>query len=112
MVRWRGGRSRNYRLSLTMEKLANVHPGEVLNEEFLIPMGISAYRLSKELYIPQTRISEILKGKRRVTADTALRLSAFFGNSAKFWLGLQDDYDVEEEIRAKKDEFNLIQKFA
>ncbi|MEY3646870.1 MAG: hypothetical protein RL127_1578 [Bacteroidota bacterium] len=95
-----------------MEKLANVHPGEVLNEEFLIPMGISAYRLSKELYIPQTRISEILKGKRRVTADTALRLSAFFGNSAKFWLGLQDDYDVEEEIRAKKDEFNLIQKFA
>ncbi len=95
-----------------MEKLANVHPGEVLNEEFLIPMGISAYRLSKELYIPQTRISEILKGKRRVTADTALRLSAFFGNSAKFWLGLQDDYDVEEEIRAQKDEFNLIQKFA
>jgi addiction module HigA family antidote len=95
-----------------MEKLANVHPGEVLNEESLIPMGISAYRLSKELYIPQTRISEILKGKRRVTADTALRLSAFFGNSAKFWLGLQDDYDVEEEIRAKKDEFNLIQKFA
>jgi addiction module HigA family antidote len=95
-----------------MEKLANVHPGEVLNEEFLIPMGISAYRLSKELYIPQTRISEILKGKRRVTADTALRLSAFFGNSAKFWLGLHDDYDVEEEIRAKKDEFNLIQKFA
>jgi len=95
-----------------MEKLANVHPGEVLREEFLIPMGISAYRLSKELYIPQTRISEILKGKRRVTADTALRLSAFFGNSAKFWLGLQDDYDVEEEIRAKKDEFNLIQKFA
>ena len=112
MVRWYGGGSRNYRLSLTMEKLANVHPGEVLNEEFLIPMGISAYRLSKELYIPQTRISEILKGKRRVTADTALRLSAFFGNSAKFWLGLQDDYDVEEEIRAKKDEFNLIQKFA
>jgi antitoxin HigA-1 len=95
-----------------MEKLANIHPGEVLNEEFLIPMGISAYRLSKELYIPQTRISEILKGKRRVTADTALRLSAFFGNSAKFWLGLQDDYDVEEEIRAKQDEFNLIQKFA
>ncbi len=95
-----------------MKTLANIHPGEILREEFLSPLGISAYRLSKELFIPQTRISEILKGKRRVTADTALRLSAFFGNSAKFWLSLQDDYDVEEEIRAKKDEFNLIQKFA
>lgn len=95
-----------------MEKLANVHPGEILQEEFLIPMRISAYRLSKELHIPQTRISEILKGKRRITADTALRLSAFFGNSAKFWLSLQDDYDVEEEIRTKQEEFNMIQKFA
>jgi antitoxin HigA-1 len=95
-----------------MEKLANIHPGEILQEEFLIPMGISAYRLSKELHIPQTRISEILKGKRRVTADTALRLSAFFGNSAKFWLSLQDDYDVEEELRTKQEEFNLIHKFA
>jgi addiction module HigA family antidote len=75
-------------------------------------MGVSAYRLSKELHIPQTRISEILKGKRRITADTALRLSAFFGNSAKFWLSLQDDYDVEEEIRNKQEEFNMIQKFA
>ena len=78
-----------------MKTLANIHPGEILQEEFLIPMGISAYRLSKELFIPQTRISEILKGKRRVTADTALRLSAFFGNSAKFWLNLQQDYDLE-----------------
>ena len=95
-----------------MEKLANIHPGEILQEEFLTPMGISAYRLSKELHIPQTRIAEILKGKRRVTADTALRLSAFFGNSAKFWLSLQDDYDVEEEIRTKQEEFNMIQKFA
>jgi addiction module HigA family antidote len=95
-----------------MEKLANVHPGEILQEEFLFPMGISAYRLSKELHIPQTRISEILKGKRRITADTALRLSAFFGNSAKFWLSLQDDYDVEEEMRTKQEEFNMIQKFA
>jgi addiction module HigA family antidote len=95
-----------------MKTLANIHPGEILREEFLSPLGISAYRLSKELFIPQTRISEILKGKRRVTADTALRLSAFFGNSAKFWLSLQDDYDVEEELRTKQEEFNLIHKFA
>ena len=82
-----------------MEKLANIHPGEVLLEEFLIPMEITAYRLSKDIEIPQTRISQILKGKRRITADTALRLSSYFGNSAKFWLGLQDDYDIEEEKR-------------
>jgi len=80
-----------------MEKLANVHPGEILLEEFLIPMVITAYRLSKDIEIPQTRISQISKGKRRITADTALRLSSYFGNSAKFWLGLQDDYDIEEE---------------
>ncbi len=78
-----------------MKTLANIHPGEILREEFLSPLGIPAYRLSKELFIPQSRISEILKGKRRVTADTALRLSAFFGNSAKFWLNLQQDYDIE-----------------
>jgi addiction module HigA family antidote len=66
-----------------------------LRDEFLLPLGVSAYRLSKELHIPQTRISEILKGRRRVTADTALRLSAFWGNSAKFWLNLQQDYDLE-----------------
>ena len=80
-----------------MEKLNNIHPGEILNEEFLIPMNISAYMLSKDLEIPQTRISQIIKGNRRITADTALRLSSYFGNSAKFWLGLQDDYDIEVE---------------
>jgi addiction module HigA family antidote len=79
--------------------LPNIHPGEVLREEFLIPMGISAYRLAKDTFIPQTRVSEILKGNRRVTADTALRLSAYFGTSAGFWMGLQDDYDLEEERR-------------
>ncbi len=92
-----------------MEKLANIHPGEVLLEEFLTPMEISAYRLSKDLDIPQTRISQILKGKRRVTADTALRLSSYFGNSAKFWLGLQDDYDIEEERRINEAIFRRIQ---
>jgi len=80
-----------------MNKLKNIHPGEVLLEEFLIPLKISAYRLSKDMEIPQTRISQIIKGKRRITADTALRLSSYFGNSAKFWLGLQNDYDIEEE---------------
>jgi len=67
-----------------MKKLKNIHTGEVLLEEFLITLELSAYRLSKEISIPQTRISEIIKGKRRITADTALRLSKFFGNSAKF----------------------------
>ncbi|MBK7337523.1 MAG: HigA family addiction module antidote protein [Saprospirales bacterium] len=79
-----------------MEKLPNIHPGEVLLEEFLTPMGISQYKLAKDLKIPQTRVSEIVKRKRRITADTALRLSKYFGTSAKFWLGLQDDFDIEE----------------
>jgi addiction module HigA family antidote len=94
-----------------MEKLKNIHPGEILLEEFLIPMNISAYRLSKDIYIPQTRISEILKGNRRITADTALRLSNYFGNSAKFWLGLQDDFDLEEEMDLKRNKFKEIKKF-
>lgn len=91
-----------------MEKLANVHPGEVLNFEFLEPLKISAYRLSKDLQIPQTRISQIIKGRRRITADTALRLSKYFGNSAKFWLGLQDDFDIEAERAEKKVQLDEI----
>jgi addiction module HigA family antidote len=91
-----------------MQKLNNIHPGEILKEEFLIPMEISAYRLVKETFIPQTRISEIIKGKRRITADTALRFSKFFGTNAKFWLGLQDDYDLEEERNLKSEVFNNI----
>ena len=94
-----------------MKKLRNIHPGEVLLEEFLLPLKITAYRLSKDLNIPQTRTSEILKGNRRITADTALRLSNYFGNSAKFWLGLQDDYDLEEEYKEKEKEFNSIKKY-
>lgn len=84
-----------------MAKLKNIHPGEVLLKEFLIPLNITAYKLAKDIEIPQTRISEIVKGNRRITADTALRLSKYFGNSAKFWLGLQDDFDIEEETFAK-----------
>lgn len=93
-----------------METLANIHPGEVLKEEFLIPMNISAYKLSKDIGIPQTRTSAILKGMRGITADTALRLSIYFGNSAKFWLGLQDDFDLEEAKRAKQSELEKIKK--
>jgi addiction module HigA family antidote len=95
-----------------MEKLANVHPGEILLHEFLEPLEISAYRLSKDLKIPQTRISEIVKGRRRITADTALRLSKYFGNSAKFWLGLQDDFDIEEGKENKQSELNGIKQYA
>jgi addiction module HigA family antidote len=91
-----------------MARLKNIHPGEILQEEFLKPFEISAYRLAKDIGIPQTRVSEILKGNRRITADTALRLSKYFGNSAKFWLGLQDDYDLEEEAIAKKSAINSI----
>jgi len=95
-----------------MERLANIHPGEILLEEFLRPLEVTAYRLSKDTDIPQTRISQILKGKRRITADTALRFSSFFGNSAKFWLGLQDDYDIEEERELKKEILSRIKKNA
>ena len=84
-----------------MAKLKNIHPGEILFEEFLQPYNITAYKLAKDIEIPQTRISEIIKGNRRITADTALRLSRYFGNSAKFWLGLQDDFDIEAEIAVK-----------
>ncbi len=93
-----------------MEKLRNISPGEILLEEFLIPMEITQYRLSKELEIPQTRVSEIIKGNRRITADTALRLSAYFGNSAKFWLGLQDDFDIENEVNEKSKIFSRINR--
>ena len=84
-----------------MAKLKNIHPGEVLSEEFLVPFKITAYKLAKDIEIPQTRVSEIIKGNRRITADTAIRLSKYFGNSAKFWLGLQDDFDIEEQITTK-----------
>ena len=94
-----------------MFKLKNIHPGEVLQEEFLVPMNSSAYRLSKDIGIPQTRVSEIIKGNRRISADTAIRLSNYFGNSAKFWLGLQNDYDIEEELTKKQKEFDSIKNY-
>lgn len=91
-----------------MDRLANIHPGDVLKSEFLEPLGITAYRLSKETFIPQTRVSQILKGKRRITVDSALRFATYFGNSPQFWLGLQDDFDLEEEGLRLKDELKKI----
>jgi len=100
----------NSKLSIiTDDKLPNIHPGEILSEEFLKPMNISAYRLAKAVRIPQTRISDIIHGKRRITADTALRFAAFFGTSTRFWLGLQNAYDVEEEIKKQADELQKIE---
>jgi addiction module HigA family antidote len=95
-----------------MKKIKNIHPGEVLKEEFLKPLNISAYRLCMDINVPQTRISEIIKGNRSITADTALRLSQYFGNSANFWLGLQNDFDIEEEIAQKGNEIKLIKKYS
>ncbi len=77
------------------ELLAPIHPGEVLLEEFLKPMGISQNQLALKMSVPARRINEIVLGKRRITADTALRLAKVFGTSAKFWLGLQMDYDLD-----------------
>lgn len=76
------------------DRIPEVTPGEILQEEFLQPMGISAYQLAKDTAVPAKRISEILRGRGRITAETALRLSAYFGNSAEFWLGIQDEYDL------------------
>lgn len=93
-----------------MERLPNIHPGEILNEEFLLPMNITPYRLAKDTNIPQTRVSQIIKGQRRITADTAIRLSRFFGNSVRFWLGIQDDYDIRTTLAEKKEEFENIKQ--
>ncbi len=76
-------------------KLQPIHPGEVLQEEFLKPMGLSQNRLALDLGVPARRINEIVQGKRSVTADTALRLSRYFGTSPQFWMGLQTDYDLD-----------------
>ena len=77
------------------KKITPVHPGEVLLEEFLKPMGISQNHLALQIRVPARRINEIVLGKRRITADTALRLAHYFGNSARFWMGLQSDYDID-----------------
>lgn len=80
-----------------MTKLAPIHPGEVLMEDFLVEMEISQYRLAKDISVPARRINEIVHGKRSITADTALRLGHYFGNSPRFWLNLQNQYDLDVE---------------
>jgi addiction module HigA family antidote len=94
-----------------MEKLNNIHPGEVLKAEFLDPMGLTAYKLAKAIFIPQNRLSEIIHGKRSISVDTALRFSKFFGTSPKFWLGLQMDYDLEEKKLETSAEIQEIKAF-
>jgi antitoxin HigA-1 len=79
-----------------MKNIANIHPGEILQEEFLIPMGISAYKLSKSIGVQQTRISLIIKGERGITADTAMRLSKYFGTTPEFWMNLQREHDLRK----------------
>jgi len=81
-----------------MKKIEPIHPGEVLREEFLDPMGISQYRLAKDTSVPARRINEIVHGKRGITADTALRLGRYFGTSAQFWMNLQDHFDLEVQM--------------
>lgn len=77
-----------------MSKLMNIHPGEILEKDFLEPMGITAYRLSKEIGVQQTRISQIIKGNTSITADMATRLSKYFGTSAEVWMNLQSQYEI------------------
>ncbi|MGI5172813.1 HigA family addiction module antidote protein [Treponema sp. OMZ 840] len=90
------------------KKISPIHPGEILREDFLIPMNISAYRLAKDTFIDQTRISEIIKGKRSVTIDTALRFSEYFGTSAEFWINIQTQYDMEIKRNLLQDELKKI----
>jgi addiction module HigA family antidote len=94
-----------------MNRIPNIHPGEILLEEFLKPMGITAYRLSKETKIDQTRISEIIRGKRSISVDTALRFAKFFGNSPEFWINLQNHFDIEEKKSEMEQKLKKIKPF-
>ncbi len=95
-----------------MKKLPNVHPGEILLEEFLKPMDISQNRLARAMGVPPRRINEIVHGKRSVTADTALRLSRALGTTEQFWMGLQADYDLEEARKSSGNELGKIENVA
>ena len=94
-----------------MKKIPNVHPGEILSEEFLKPMNITAYRLAKETLLAPTRISEIIRKKRGITADTALRFSKFFGNSVDFWMGIQDEFEIREHSDKLRTELAEIRHY-
>ena len=90
------------------DKLRNVHPGEVLLEEFLKPLGISQNKIAHNIGVTPRRVNEIILGRRRITADTAIRLAYFFGTSEEFWMGLQDDYELEEAHQILKDSLKKI----
>lgn len=96
---------------LAAGKLPPVHPGEILKEDFLTPMGVTQYRLAKEIGVPARRIGEIVAGKRAVTADTGLRLSRFFGMNDAFWIGLQAEYDMARAREAMRDTLARIHRF-
>lgn len=96
---------------ITNEKLPNIHPGEILKEDFLDAMNISTYHLAKEINVPETRILEIIHGKCSITADIAIRFSKFFGTTAEFWLNLQNLYDLEEENNNHSLEFETIKMY-
>jgi addiction module HigA family antidote len=91
-----------------MRKLKNIHPGEILKEEFLDPMGVTVYRLSRETGLSQTRLSQIIKGERSITAETALKLGKFFNVPAEFWMNLQSLYDIEEAQKQYRKELKSI----
>ena len=95
-----------------MKTLPNIHPGEILLEEFLTPMGISQNRLARAMDVPPRRINEIVHGKRTITADTALRLARALGTSEQFWMGLQADYDLEEARKSSGNKLNKIENVA
>ena len=95
---------------LTMEKIKSILPSEILEEEFLIPMGISPYKLAKDIKIYATRVSEILKGIRRITIDTALRLSKYFWNNVEFWVGIQADYEIKKTKKESKNQLANIKQ--
>ena len=91
-----------------MINIKPILPGEILEDEFLIPMGISPYKLAKDIKISATRVSKILKGKRRITVDTALRLSRYFGNSIEFWVGIQADYEIRKAKKNMESQLSQI----
>lgn len=94
-----------------MENKTNIHPGEILEKEFLEPMNLTAYKLAKDIGVQQTRISQIIKGARSITADTAIRFSKFFGTTAEFWMNLQREHDLRKALAEKKEEFDHIKRF-
>jgi addiction module HigA family antidote len=95
-----------------MAKLKNIHPGEVLLEEFIVPMSLSQNGVARAISVPPRRINEIVLGKRSITADTALRLARYFGTSEQFWMGLQADYDLEEARKGLGRQIAAIERAA